>query len=57
VFWGTAPSTLPEGAGKTLLVYHKDVPTKGGSVLMADCSTITQLNAEQYKNTPKPQGR
>ena|SRR2546426_10163746 len=41
------------GTSETILAYEKDVPTKGGMVLMGD-SSVQQMSAEEFKNWPRP---
>jgi hypothetical protein len=48
------PSGMPQGAPVTVLGYEKDVPTKGGLVLMGDASVVQQTAAE-YEAAPKAQ--
>jgi hypothetical protein len=49
VYW-RAPVT--PGSSTTVLAYHKDVPTKGGIVVMQDGS-VKQMTAEEFKAAPK----
>ncbi len=49
VFW-KAP--INPSASNTVLAYHKDVPTKGGTVIMQDGS-IKTMTADEFKNAPK----
>ena len=45
------------GASKTVLAYEKNVPAKGGWVLLADASA-RKMTAEEFKKAPKAgQGR
>ena len=38
-----------------MLAYHKDVPEKGGEVLMQD-GTAKKMTAEEFQAAPKPAG-
>jgi hypothetical protein len=40
------------GTSNTVLAYVKDVPTKGGWVLMADAS-VKKMTADEFKKAPK----
>lgn len=54
VRWGLrCPEDFPEGMSQTVLAYEKDVPTRGGSVVMAD-STFRVMTPEQFKDSPQP---
>jgi hypothetical protein len=54
--FGVAIADMVDGTSNTVLAYDKDVPTKGGLVLMADASVKT-MSAEEFKKaklaTPK----
>jgi hypothetical protein len=54
VYWGAGISRGPE-ASSPVLAYHKDVPEKGGEVLMQD-GTAKKMSAEEFKAAPKPAG-
>ena len=54
VYWGVGISDGPEAAS-TVLAYHKDVPEKGGEVLMQD-GTAKKMTAEEFQAAPKPAG-
>ncbi len=54
VYWGVGVSTGSEAAS-TVLAYHKDVPEKGGEVLMQD-GTAKKMTAEEFAAAPKPAG-
>jgi hypothetical protein len=54
VYWGVGISDGPEAAS-TVLAYHKDVPEKGGEVLMQD-GTSKKMTAEEFQAAPKPAG-
>ena len=54
VYWGVGISEAPEAAS-TVLAYHKDVPEKGGEVLMQD-GTAKKMTAEEFEAAPKPAG-
>jgi hypothetical protein len=51
VLWGAKMSKTPEAAN-TVLGYEKDVPTKGGAVVMLDGSTKT-MTADEFNAAPK----
>jgi hypothetical protein len=52
LYWGVGLSDGPEAPG-TVLAYGKEVPEKGGDVLMQDGSTKT-ITAEEFKSARKP---
>jgi hypothetical protein len=52
VFWGVDLTKTPD-AGNTVLAYEKNVPTKGGSVLMAD-GTVKTMTAAEFQATARP---
>jgi hypothetical protein len=54
LYWGAGLSNSPE-ASSTVLAYHKDVPEKGGEVLMQD-GTAKKMTAEEFKAASKPAG-
>jgi hypothetical protein len=54
VYWGVGISDAPEAAS-TVLAYHKDVPEKGGEVLMQD-GTARKMTADEFQAAPKPAG-
>jgi hypothetical protein len=54
VYWGVALSDAPEAAS-TVLAYHKDVPEKGGEVLMQD-GTAKKMTAAEFQAASKPAG-
>ena len=54
VYWGAGISDAPDAAS-TVLAYHKDVPEKGGEVLMQD-GTAKIMTAEQFQAASKPAG-
>jgi hypothetical protein len=54
VYWGAGFSDAAD-ASSTLLAYHRDVPEKGGDVLMQDGTTRT-MSAEDFKAAKKPAG-
>ncbi len=43
---------MPAGTSNTVLAYAKDVPEKGGWVLMGD-GTARQMTPEEFKKAPK----
>jgi hypothetical protein len=47
------PGSFPAGAGETVLAYEKDVPTKGGMVLMGD-ATVRTMTAQEFGAAAKP---
>jgi hypothetical protein len=54
VYWGVGLEDGAEAAS-TVLAYQKDVPEKGGAVLMQDGSTRT-ITAEEFHSARKPPG-
>jgi hypothetical protein len=54
--FGVGVLDMVEGTSNTVLAYDKDVPTKGGLVLMGDAS-VKSMTAEEFKKaklaTPK----
>jgi hypothetical protein len=54
VNWGAGLSDAPDAASK-VLAYHKDVPSRGGAVLMQDGST-RKMTAEEFQAAPKAAG-
>jgi hypothetical protein len=54
VYWGVGFSDAPDAAS-TVLAYHKDVPEKGGDVLMQDGTTRT-MSADEFQAARKPPG-
>jgi hypothetical protein len=54
VYWGAGISAEPQAAS-TVLAYHKDVPEKGGEVLMQD-GTPKKMTAEEFRAALKPAG-
>jgi hypothetical protein len=52
VFWGADPARAPGGASNTVLAYDKDVPEKGGVVVMLS-GTPGNMTAEEFKKAPK----
>jgi hypothetical protein len=54
--FGVTPLEMTDGTSNTVLAYDKDVPTKGGLVLMGDVS-VKSMTAEEFKKaklaTPK----
>jgi hypothetical protein len=54
VYWGTGLADGSEAAS-TVLAYQKDVPEKGGEVLMQDGNT-RKMTAEEFKAAKKPAG-
>jgi hypothetical protein len=54
VRWGfLVPGDFPDGTSLTVLIYEKDVPARGGAVLMADGS-FRRMTAEQFKQSARP---
>jgi hypothetical protein len=51
VYWGAGLSDA-SGASSTVLAYHKDVPEKGGEVLMQD-GTARKMTADEFKAATK----
>lgn len=54
LYWGVGLSDGPEAAG-TVVAYRKEVPEKGGAVLMQD-GTAKAMNADEFKAARKPPG-
>jgi hypothetical protein len=54
VYWGTGLADGSEAAS-TVLAYQKDVPEKGGEVLMQD-GNARKMTAEEFKAAKKPAG-
>jgi hypothetical protein len=54
VYWGAGLSDGPDAAS-TILAYHKDVPEKGGEVLLQD-GTARTMTAEEFRAARKPAG-
>lgn len=54
VYWGVGFSGASD-AGSTVLAYQKDVPEKGGEVLMLDGAAKT-MTADEFKAAAKPPG-
>jgi len=53
--WGLNPSNAPAGASNTVLGYVKDVPEKGGVVLMLN-GKPQFMSAQEYQNARKVGG-
>jgi hypothetical protein len=57
VLWGAkVPQDFPQGTSLTVLGYDKDVPTKGGLVLMGDGS-VQNMTLAEFNAAPKPTGK
>jgi hypothetical protein len=54
VYWGVGLADDPEAAS-TVLAYQKDVPEKGGEVLMQD-GKAKRITADEFKAAKKPPG-
>lgn len=54
LYWGTGFSETPE-ASRTILAFQKDVPERGGEVLMQD-GTARKMTAEEFRAANKPPG-
>jgi hypothetical protein len=54
IYWGAGVSDAPEAAS-TVLAYHKDVPEKGGEVLMQN-GKLRKMTAAEFNSAPKPAG-
>ncbi|WP_165247233.1 hypothetical protein [Paludisphaera soli] len=50
IYWGV---NLDEYGGASVIGYEKDVPEKGGVVILGDGST-TEVTAEAFQGLPKP---
>lgn len=50
LYWGAG---LDPDDSKTVLAYQKDVPEKGGEVLLRDGSAV-RMTAEEFQAAPKP---
>jgi hypothetical protein len=51
-FYKVSLTQMPAGTSNTVLAYEKDVPEKGGWVLMADGST-KKMKPEEFKKAAK----
>jgi hypothetical protein len=51
-FYGVGIAQMTEGTSKTILAYDKEVPDKGGLVLMGDGS-VQKVSAAEFKNATK----
>jgi hypothetical protein len=47
------PELARDGSAKVVLIYEKDVPTKGGYVAFADIS-VKKMSADEYKKAITP---
>jgi hypothetical protein len=57
VYWNAnIPNDFPMGTSNTVLGYERDVPVRGGSVLMAD-GAVKTVSAQEFRNLPRPRGR
>jgi hypothetical protein len=57
ILWGAqVPGDFPQGTSLTVLGYDKDVPTKGGPVLLGDASTKI-MTAAEFNAAPRPKGK
>jgi hypothetical protein len=57
VLWGAkVPQDFPQGTSLTVLGYDKDVPTKGGLVLMGDGS-VQNMTLAEFNAAPRPKGK
>ncbi len=54
VYWNVGFAESPDAAS-TVLAYQKDVPEKGGEVLMRD-GTAKKMTADEFKAARKPEG-
>jgi hypothetical protein len=54
VYWNirVPADLLQQGTSNTVLAYEKDVPAKGGMVLMADGS-VREMTAQEFQTAPK----
>jgi hypothetical protein len=51
-FYGVGIAQMTAGTSNTILAYDKDVPEKGGLVLMGDAS-VKKMSAEEFKKATK----
>jgi hypothetical protein len=57
VLWGAkVPQDFPDGTSLTVLGYDKDVPTKGGLVLMGD-GAVQNMTAAEFQKAPRPKNK
>jgi hypothetical protein len=54
--YGANVKSMGTGAANTILGYEKDVPTKGGAVLMGDC-TVKQMTVQEFGAAAKAKGQ
>jgi hypothetical protein len=50
--YGVGLQAMPMGSANTVLAYEKDVPTRGGQVVMADGS-VKDMTAKEFEAAPK----
>jgi len=51
-FYNVRLTQMTEGTSNTILAYEKDVPSKGGLVLLGDGS-VRKVTADEFKKAPK----
>jgi hypothetical protein len=57
ILWGAkVPQDFPQGTSVTVLGYDKDVPTKGGLVLLGDGS-VQNMTLAEFNAAPRPKGK
>jgi hypothetical protein len=53
LFYNTNLTELPAGQSQTVLAYNKDVPAKGGWVVMADGRSVKKMSAADFMKAAK----
>jgi hypothetical protein len=55
IIWGVhIVKDMPNGTSVTVLGYEKDVPAKGGLVLMGD-GMVKEMNVREFEAAPRPE--
>ncbi|MER3416478.1 MAG: hypothetical protein C4297_09740 [Gemmataceae bacterium] len=58
IIWGVDVTRLPSGGRHLLLAWEKTPDADGGRcVLMADCTTVSYMTAQEFATAPRAQGR